>query len=386
MKISGITVSFVKTPRSALGHETVTTVAGTTHIRLGDYAHIDSTQCEAAIVEIRTDQGLSGWGECQSPIGPEVIGTIIERVLGPLILGRDPLASAVLRSEMYDALRVRGQITGYVVDAIAGLDTALWDLRGRHHNMSIARLAGGPYRTELPAYVSGLHKDRRVPEAAEWAEAGFGVKAGLRGLGAEDIAEMAQIRSAVGDATPLYIDGMWRCSNMDVVRVARQLEDVQAGFFEAPMDPEDVGGHAELVRHVDVPIAIGEPLRTRYQFLPWFAQRALSVAQPDLMRVGPTEAFAIAAMAEAFHVPVAFHSGMATPIGMAATWQVAAGISNFLVQEFQPHMREIFSPITVDPLKDQGGRLLVPDQPGIGITINRKGLEALTEGSIDISA
>ena len=128
------------------------------------------------------------------------------------------------------------------------------------------------------------------------------------------------------------------------------LTEADVAFFESPIAPEDVVGHRELVRSLDLPVAVGEPLRTRHQFVPWLAQRAMDVAQPDLMRNGVGETLAIATLASAHHVPVALHTGVVTSIGMAASWQVAAALPNFVVQEFQPVMLETFGHLVEEGL------------------------------------
>src|SRR4029079_13791184 len=97
----------------------------------------------------------------QAPVGPEVLQKIVEKVIGPVVLGQDPLDINIRYQEMYDTLRVRGQTTGYQLDAIAAIDTAMWDIKGKAFNQSISELLGGRFRERLPAYVSGLRASSR---------------------------------------------------------------------------------------------------------------------------------------------------------------------------------------------------------------------------------
>ncbi|HEV2122435.1 MAG TPA: mandelate racemase/muconate lactonizing enzyme family protein [Chloroflexota bacterium] len=345
------------------------------YFRFEPYPQLYSQHTEAVIVRVETDEGITGWGEAQAPVGPEVVQTIIARVLGPAVLGLDPLETGLRYTQMYETMRVRGQFGGYQVDAMAAIDTALWDIRGKATGQPLSTLLGGRYRQRLPAYVSGLRSkllEGRVEEAVGWIKKGMGVKTFL-GFGvATDAQEVAAIRAAVGSDARLYVDAIWRYSVPEAVRLARALEQHGISFFEAPLAPEDVEGHARLAREVDVAVAVGEPVRTRYGFLPWLRHEALDVCQPDLMRNGVTETWGIAMLADTFNIPVALHTGASTVVGIAATWQVAAAVPNFLVQEFQPVMFETFRPWLTTPLDVAEGELVVPTGPGLGIEVDEE--------------
>ncbi len=346
---------------------------GSDYIRFEPYPQLYSDYTEAVVVRVETDAGLTGWGEAQAPVGPEVAQAIVARILAPSVLGLDPLATGRRYREMYETMRVRGQVGGYQQDAIAAVDTALWDIAGQALGRSIAELLGGRLRDRLPCYVSGLRAktlEERAEEAATWVARGAGVKSFLGfGVGA-DAREVATLRRAMGDGARLYIDAIWRYREPEAVRLARTLEEHGVEFFEAPLEPEDVEGHARLARAVDVAIAVGEPLRTAYAFRPWLTQEALDVCQPDLMRNGITETWKIAQLADVFHIPAALHTGASSVIGMAATWQMAAALPNFLVQELQPVMLETFNPWLTEPLRMEGGELVVPSGPGLGISLD----------------
>ncbi|HCP99957.1 MAG TPA: mandelate racemase/muconate lactonizing enzyme family protein, partial [Candidatus Latescibacteria bacterium] len=149
-------------------------------------------------------------------------------------------------------------------------------------------------------------------------------------------------------------------------------------WLEAPTAPEDLAGHKKIGEALDVPIAIGEPLRTVYEFLPWFEQRLLGIAQPDVMRTGLTAAKKIAAMAEAFRVPVAPHVGMCTGIGMAATLQFAAAIPNFLIQEYQLNLMTGANRTLSKPIEVKDGMVIPPSGPGLGVDIEFSAIEECT--------
>ena len=360
---------------------------GSDYRRFAPHRQLYSDRSEAALVRVETDEGLVGWGEAQAPIGPEVVLTVIQKVLGPTVLGLDPLATTARATDMYETLRVRGQVGGFQQDAIAALDTALWDLRGRACGLSLAELAGGRLRDRLPCYVTGLREKTvqgRRDEAAQWVDQGFGVKPCL-GFGARpDAQEVAGLREAMGDEAWLAVDGMWGYTLPEAKALGRALADADVAFFESALAPEDVLGHAELTRSVDLPVAVGEPLRTRYQFVPWLAARAMDVAQPDLMRNGVGETLAIATLAAAHHLPVALHTGVVTAVGMAASWQVASALPNFLVQEFQPVMLQTFGHLVEEQLTVADGVVHVPTGPGIGVTVDEGRVRAMSDAVVEI--
>lgn len=390
MKITSITAYAIKAPvryQPAGQSRASGQLPSSDYLRLAPHPQLYSQRSEAVVVRVDTDAGITGWGECQAPIAPEVAETIIERVIGPAVLGQDPTETSVRYEDMFGTMRVRGQNGGYQLDAIAGIDIALWDIRGKVAGQSVAALLGGRFTDTLPCYVTGLRgrtTAERQDEARHWAETGIGVKAFL-GFGVkEDIAEVRGIRNAIGDSARLFVDGNWSYTASEAITVGRALDELGVGFFEAPLAPEDVSGHARVVTAVDLPVAVGEPLRTRSAFLPWLTAGALEIAQPDVMRNGITETVRIAALAGAFNLKVALHTGCLSVVGMAATWQTAAALPNVHVQEFQPVMLETFNPWLVNPLQVQSGQLVVPDGPGLGIVINEERLSAYVDSAVTI--
>jgi L-alanine-DL-glutamate epimerase-like enolase superfamily enzyme len=144
--------------------------------------------------------------------------------------------------------------------------------------------------------------------------------------------------------------------------------------MEAPMDPLDVAGHARLARAIDTRVAVGEPLRSADAFLPWFQAGAIGLAQPDVVRIGITESRRIAELAALYGVNVGFHVGVCLGAGMAATWHLAAAVGNFQIQEHEPVMLEASNVFLDPPLREEGGVLVLPDGPGVGVGVNRQAL------------
>ncbi|MEM7029916.1 MAG: mandelate racemase/muconate lactonizing enzyme family protein [Chloroflexota bacterium] len=376
MKITTITAYAIKanTRYQMVGQSKPTRhLPNSDYFQYPPYPQLYSNFLEALVVKIETDSGLVGWGEGQAPIGPGVLQKIVERVLGPMLLGKDPLATNVRFAEMYNTLRVRGQTTGYQLDAIAALDTALWDIHGKARNQSVSELMGGRFRDRIPLYVSGLRAptlDERAEESLAWVEEGFALK-NFMGFGYHtDKLEIETIRKTVGDEARMFTDALWKYAYPEAMRVGRMLEANSLEFFEAPLAPEDIEGHSKLARDLDIAVAVGEPLRTRYEFLNWFKAQAIDICQPDLMRNGISETYKIALLSEAYNIPVALHVGATTVIGQAATWQTAAAIANFFMQEFQPTMFSATNDWLTEPLRYENGEAILPEGAGLGIVLD----------------
>jgi len=341
-----------------------------------------SRKVESCLVKLTTESGLTGWGESQAPLLPETPATVLTNLVGPFLLGKNALRREWIYDQIYHMMNVRGHGGGFMVDALAGVDIALWDLAGKHYGAPVCELLGGPVATELPAYVSGLRQptlEARCEAARRVVDEGYsGIKLFLGHGVEEDAHTLREIRGAVGPGVRLLCDVLWRYRLDEALRVGRVLDSEGYACLEAPLAPEDLPGHQKLVQSLDVPIAVGEPLRTAYEFLPWISQRALEIAQPDVMRTGLTGAHKVAVLCEAHRIPVAPHVGVCTPVGMAATWQFAAAIPNFWVQEHQLALANGAEEVLDTPLEVRGGKLMVPLRPGLGVSVNQSTVEDLT--------
>lgn len=175
-----------------------------------EYRCVYSRKMETCLVKITTDDGQVGWGEALAPVVPQVIAELITHLFAPLLKGQSPFSSAVLNSQMYDAMRDRGHITGYHIDALAAVDIALWDLKGNILGLHVYQLLGGAYRDTIPCYVSGLPEPdlaARCALAKRWQEKGFtAVKLAL-GYGVkEDIKNVRAIRETLGEDARIFLD------------------------------------------------------------------------------------------------------------------------------------------------------------------------------------
>ena len=345
------------------------------------YRALYSAYFETAFVKISTAEGVVGWGEALAPVAPEVVQQIVEQLLAPALVGRSPLDVNVLWNVMYDLMRERGYYGGFMLDAISACDIALWDLCGKILSLPAYQLLGGAYRERIPCYVSGLPRptaEERVELAQSFTEEGFNAFKLAAGHGVRaDAKSVAALRDALGAEATLLLDAHWVYSLDEAVQLGHALADLGVGFFEAPINPEDVESHAQLAAAVAVPIAHGETERTRYQFRPWLMQRAADILQPDVGRAGISEVFKIATMAEAFNVKMAPHLSVGLGVCIAATIHVAAAIPNLYLLEYQPPVFEIANQLLAAPLVCRDGCYEIPKAPGLGVALDEDRLRQL---------
>jgi L-alanine-DL-glutamate epimerase-like enolase superfamily enzyme len=339
---------------------------------------------ETLIVKIETDDGLVGWGEALAPVAPEVAAAIVERLLTPLIVGEDPRSVRTLWHRMSESMRERGHLVGHQADAMAAVDIALWDLWGHATGLSVSELAGGRFADVLPAYVSGIRgadDSERAERAAELIDAGVRrIKLHLGNDIRTDLATFDAIR-AVHPDLDLALDAHWTYRLGEAKALGRELDARRAWFFEAPLAPEDVEGHHDLAAAIDTPVAVGEAMRSRFEFADWLQRRAVGLTQPDIGRTGITEGLAIAAVADAFHVQVAPHHSAAFGIAMAAGVHVAASSPSLLAFEYQPFTLPVANRILTTPLEvHPDGGFVVPAGPGLGVTVDEPVVREFVRG------
>jgi len=342
---------------------------------------------EALLVRLETTDGEVAWGEAQAPAAPEAVATIIDRLLGPMLLTREDLEPVACRDAMVDAMSIRGHEFGFYADAVAALDIALWDLAGKRRGASVAELLGGRRRTRLPAYLSGLRADDladRVDGAKAAIEEGFeGVKLYLRHDPVTEREQVEAIREAIGPEPELFTDLFWAYDLPSATRMSQTLAEVNAAWMESPLEASERDGHARLEAATDVPVAVGEPFRTAGQFEKWLSAGAMSVAQPDIPRTGITEGRRVADLADRAGVPIAPHLGGSFGIGMVATWHLSAAVDNAMIQEHQQRWYDA-SQTFLDGVTVENGEAVLPEGAGLGVQVDRDGLAEHTDGHIVI--
>lgn len=221
------------------------------------------------IVEVITDEGVSGWGEalCHGLQPPHIAAAFIEHVFKPILLGRNPFDVEVLWEEMYNTTRPYGQ-GGSAVNAISGVDIALWDVIGKSLNQPIHALIGGAFRKEVTPYATGFYRvaegnypQDAIAEAHRYVEAGFKAMKLKIGFGVEeDIAYMRAIRQAVGEDVRIMADANGAYNSAAARRIIKETEDLNLYFLEELLAPEDLEGYQQIKSLSKTYIAAGEQL------------------------------------------------------------------------------------------------------------------------------
>src|SRR5688500_16793636 len=214
-------------------------LAGTDYYIEPQWVHAYSSVTEACLVKITADDGTFGWGEVQAPLTPQTPATLIATLLGPALLGQNPLAISTLYDRMYHLMLARGHVGSFLIDAVAGLDIALWASEGRRYGVPLVELLGGPFRLRLPAYVSGLRvktRAERLEAAQAFMREGYaGVKIFTGVSVSEAEAEARELRALVGPDAFLAVDAICRYDLGSAKRLGRCLDSIAASYFEAPL-------------------------------------------------------------------------------------------------------------------------------------------------------
>lgn len=348
---------------------------------------------DTTLVRIQTDSGIVGWGEAKAPVAPRVAQTIINDLLCDLIIGADPRNVEVIWETLYASMRLRGHDSGFLIEALSGIDIALWDIIGKATGEPIHRLLGGAYRDRIKVYASGVPATKsargeadhaRMLAAAQSAvDRGFlGLKMAI-GSGPEaDVASVRAVRELVGPKMAIFADA---AGNYDVgraVMVGRELETLGVGFLEAPLPHEFVDGYAEVARTLAIPIA-NDVITTRYQVLDYLKKSALDIVQPDVCRTGGiTELKRISVLTDAFGVGFTPHVSIGSAIHFVASAHCAAAAPNLHQMEYWFGQNPLGDAILKEPaLGLVDGYLPVPQGPGLGIDVDEDVVRSLAVGA-----
>ena len=333
------------------------------------------------VVRITTDTGLVGYGEAKAPVAPEATRAVVRDLLAPLIMGADPLDVDVLWERMYGSMRLRAHTSGFLLEAISGVDLALWDVRGKALGVPVCKLLGGTYRDRVRVYASGLPglvdprdaaaRTRLEHEARALVARGFRALKLAGGFGVDaDVESVRTVRAAVGEGIEIFCDAGGNYDVAHAHRLGRALEALGVGWLEAPLPAEHVDGYAQLARALALPIA-NDVVSTRYQVCAFLVRSALDVVQPDVCRAGGlSECRRIAQLADVFGAGIAPHVSIGSPIQFAASAHLAAATPNFLVMEFWTGAAAFARLAPGAPLQITDGVLPVPMGPGLGLTID----------------
>lgn len=348
-------------------------------------------------LKIETDEGISGWGEPVVEGRAHTVETAVQE-LADYLIGQDPMRIEDHWQVMYRGGFYRGG--PILMSAIAGVDQALWDIKGRAYGQPVHQLLGGPCRDRIKVY-SWVGGDRPSDVAAAAAAA---VARGFQALkmnGTEElqivdshakidavVETLAAVRAVVGPHIGLGVDFHGRVHRPMAKALIRELEQFRLMFIEEPLLSEHIDAIGDVAKGSSTPIALGERLYSRWDFRAVLESRVVDIIQPDLSHAGGiTETRKIAAMAEAYDVALAPHCPLG-PIALAACLQVDAVSYNAFIQEqslgihYNGPGRDLLDYL-VDPnvFAYADGMVAIPQGVGLGIEVNEEAvIEAAKTG------
>jgi galactonate dehydratase len=329
-----------------------------------------TTTDTSVLIKVTAKSGAVGWGETYGIVAPKAVAEIIGDLLGPMMVGRDPRDPGVIHEDLYDLMRVRGFFGGYYVDALTGVDIAVWDLAARLAGLPLARMLGGIRHQRIPAYVSGLPKPtlpERVAFAQEWAAKGFdSFKFAAAVSDDGEVAEMEALRKALGPKARISCDMHWRNTALQAIKLIDRMDLHDLWFAEAPVQPEDIDGQAQVAASVRTSMALGEEWRTAYEYWPRFIRRCMDIIQPEMGHTGVTEFMKIGRMAEAFHCKVIPHASIGIGVFQAASLHATAALPNAIGHEYQHSIFDKNLRFVVTDMRCAAGEFHLPTGPGHG--------------------
>lgn len=346
----------------------------------------------SVIVEVVGEDGTCGFGEClcHGQQSPYLAAAFLEHCYKEEVIGKESLDVEVIWEFLYNKARPFGQ-QGIALNALSGLDVAIWDLNGKQLGQPVSRLLGGRFREKLTAYATGFYRtpdgvypEDAVKEALELKEKGFrGMKLKVGFTPRKDIEYIRAVRKAVGYGIMLMADFNACYSQADARKIMLELEPEKIYFWEEPLTPEDLNGYKALRNMTSSYIAAGEEIFGKIHIAKWLEEGVLDIYQPDVSSAGGfTECKKMAAIAQAHNTAIMPHA-WGSGIGLAAALHFIASLppapfsatpcEPFL--EFDQSSHPFRADLINDSIKFENGEIFVPDKPGLGIEVNREILE-----------
>ena len=328
-------------------------------------------------VKIETDEGITGWGE--STLGPMAVATLVDE-FGKRLIGEDPShIEKHWQMLYYHQHSLRGG--AIQMSAISGIEIALWDIKGQAIGVPIYELLGGRIRDKIWCYGrwDGLTPEAAIERAEEFTSQGITALKGDpfdhqgifidRESERRAIEKMRRVREHVGDDVELLVEAHGRLSPSDAIRVGLELEEYRPFMYEEPVPPENLEALKKVADSINIPIATGERLYTKWDYAGLFPLQAVALIQPDIVQAGGLlELKKIAAMAEAHYVGFQPHNPYG-PICTVASLHLDACTPNFLIQEggLDPWYQDA---VVGNFPKQKDGFLPLPEGTGLGIAID----------------
>ena len=350
------------------------------------------TKRTAHLVEVETDEGITGWGECFGAGNIALANKgIVEKIIQPIVIGMDPIDRDVIWHQVYNLMRDHGQ-KGMPLQSLSGVDIALWDIAGKVSGMPLYQLIGGAHRNRIDVYGYGMMLrpesadslvSRFTDEAAAIKEMGFKATKMKVGLGPKDDVRLIEaVRQGVGEDYRFMVDANHAYTTHDAFYVGRAMEDFNPYWFEEPVAPEDLEGYRELRNGLNVNISGGEAEFNRWGWRALLESRGLDIAQPEVCALGGiSEYLRVLALCHTHFTPVVNHvwgSAVAVATNMhllAAMPPLPGGLHPWEpMLEFDTTHNMFRDELLTVPLDIQSqvaasnGTVGLPEGPGIGVT------------------
>ena len=355
-------------------------------LRLPQVTDICEGTQDTCLIHIETDENVSGWGEVDSC--PSVVKSVIEAPLSHQIcnglanalIGANPLAVEVCMDRMDKAANYYGRV-GVGAHAMAGINQALWDIAGKVHNAPVYQLFGGPFKTKFRAYCSILFGDS--PEetyelARKHADLGFtAIKFGWGPMGQSeenDIALIREARRGAGQDIDILVDAGQVWDWKTALRRAQAFAESDIFWLEEPLHPQDIDGYSQLCAESPLPIATGEAESNVEDFQRLLVEGAVDWIQPDPGRCGISKMVEVGRLAHRMHRKVVNHS-FKSGITIAASLHGLAAAPHGELFEYCMSDSPLRHELTNERFPVLDGFIHVPEDPGLGISINEETLE-----------
>lgn len=362
MKITDVSVECYRWPRPK-------------PIRNGKYTY---THGGITVVKIQTNEGVTGIGVGGGGIAHVGAQSIVGMVEGfkPALIAEDPLDVEKIWANMWVPKLIGRR--GLSTRVISTIDIGLWDLRGKICNQPVYKLLGG-YTDKVPTYVAGgyYEEGKGLKELAEEMEQNvdMGAQAVKMKIGGvpinEDVERVRVVREAVGDGVKVLVDANNAYRYYEAIAIARKIEKYDIFWFEEPVMPDDYRGHAMVAAASSIPIATGENEYTRYGFRDLIEQKAVAILNADAQILGGvTEFMKVAALAQAYDLPVAPHGNQEVHVHL-----VSAIPNGLIVEYYRDTTNHMWGRVFKEHLILKDGYLEPPERPGFGIELNEEELK-----------
>ncbi len=363
---------------------------------------VTSSKLHPIVVEVETADGVVGVGEAAIAygVGGLAAAAMIAEMAERYVLGWDASRIEALWHELYDHSFWAKGGGAIVFAAIGAIETALWDIKGKELGVPVYELLGGLVHDRLPVYANGWNTE--FSDAEEWARAaerpvadgytmiktyplampmeeGRTLRHVTRRALDRDMTKLAVervrlLRQVVGPEIVILLDLSGGLTTDETINYCKRVEEFDIGWIEEPCDPFDVGALARIAGKIDIPLAAGERLYTRYGFRKVLESQAIGIVQPDIGNTGGMlETKKIAAMAEAYNMRFSPHN-CASGVSTAAAAQIGACTSNFMTLEVYPYFREYPNFVEIaksnPELRIKDGRLGMDRSPGLGVELD----------------